>query len=265
MKAVCLFFACLLTLVSVSPSEAKEWRGIKPLDSTRADVKRLLGVPRQSSAHAFFYSLPDAIAVVRFQSGPCDDFGFGWNVPAGTVTGVGVIPKAKDVKEKFFDGLNFKLYHAGGGFELYTHENGMSVETFNGIVTSLDYTPTAQDEVRQCPRVQVCCVDRFPLFDEYNNLSFSDEKARLTNYVIEMKESMNRGVIIVYARTPTDRAQLMKRAARAQRYLTQKHGIEMHRILIVDGGYRSVAVISLNLHAIGGLTGPVYLFPEKGS
>ncbi len=34
MKAVCLIFACLLTLISVSPSDAKEWRGIKPLDST---------------------------------------------------------------------------------------------------------------------------------------------------------------------------------------------------------------------------------------
>ena len=68
MKAVCLIVACLLTSISVkAPSEAKEWRGIKPLDSTRADVKRLLGTPQQSTDHAFYYSLPEEIAVIWFQ------------------------------------------------------------------------------------------------------------------------------------------------------------------------------------------------------
>jgi hypothetical protein len=266
MKIICSVTFCLITaLVSANASLAKEWRGVAPLHSTRADVERLLGVPKQSTPYAFYYSLPDEIAVIWFQPQSCESdlFGLGWNVPIGTVTNIGVIPKANYHKEKFLNGTKFKVQDANAGFFYYTDETeGLSVETFNGIVTSLEYTPMEKEDNRRCPRVQECCVDFFPRFDEYGNLSLGDEKARLDNYAIVMKERLNRGVIVVYGRSRNERGKIMKRAERAKKYLTQKHGIEAQRILIVDGGYRERSATELNLHTIGGLVSRVYLFPE---
>ena len=264
MRTICYLVIGLLTgLGSANSSVAKDWRGIKPLSSTRADVERLLGAPQQSSAHAFFYSLPNEIVVVRFQSGPCDEFGLGWKVPANTVIEVGVIPKEKHRKEKFLDGSEFKVYKAEAGFLYYWDQNGMSVETFEGIVTVLDYAPTAQEEVRRCPRVQECCFDFFPRLYEYENISFEEEKDRLDSYALNMKERMDRGVIVIYGPSSKARAQLMKRAKRAQKYLAQTRGIEEHRVLIVDGGYKERSAIELNLHSIGGLGSRVNLFPQR--
>jgi hypothetical protein len=263
MRTIRFFILSLLTgLSSANSTVAKEWRGIKPLSSTRADVERLLGSPQQSTPYASFYNLSDEIAVVGFQAGPCDEFGLGWKVPVGTVINVGVIPKAKHLKEKFFSGSEFEAYKAEGGFLYYSDQNGMSVETFKGIATVLDYAPTAQEEVRRCPRVQECCFDFFPRFDEYADISFEEEKARLDNYVINMKERMSRGVIVIYGPSTKARAQLMKRASRAQKYLAQTRGIEKHRVLIVDGGYKERSAIELNLHSIGGLGSRVNLFPQ---
>ncbi|MFZ0060660.1 MAG: hypothetical protein WAL47_01330, partial [Pyrinomonadaceae bacterium] len=128
MRTICFFILGLLTgLGSANTSVAKEWRGIKPLSSTRADVERLLGSPQQSTSYASFYNLHDEIAVVGFQAGPCDEFGLGWKVPVGTVINVGVIPKAKRLKEKFFSGSDFQAYKAEAGFLYYSDQNGMSV------------------------------------------------------------------------------------------------------------------------------------------
>jgi hypothetical protein len=105
-------------------------------------------------------------------------------------------------------------------------------------------------------------VDFFPRVDEYGALSYEDEKARLDNYAIEMKERLNRGVIVAYGKSRNERAKIMKRAERAKKYLMLKHGIEPQRILIVDGGYRGRSATELNLHTIGGVVSRVYLFPE---
>jgi hypothetical protein len=267
MKIISSLAVCLMAvLVSDTASFAKEWRGIVPLHATRADVERLLGSPKQSTPYASYYSLPDEIAVVWFQAESCDSnlgkFGFGWNVPAGTVTEIGVIPKANYRKEKFVAGDKFKVQDANAGFFYYTDESeGLSVETFHGIVTSIDYTPTEKEGDRRCPRTQECCVDFFPRVDEYGALSYEDEKARLDNYAILMKERLNRGVIVAYGRSHIERAKIMKRAKRAKKYLTLKHGVEPQRILVVDGGYREHSATELNLHTIGGAVSRVYLFP----
>lgn len=115
---------------------------------------------------------------------------------------------------------------------------------------------------RRCPRIQECCVDFFPRFDEYGNLSIEEEKARLDNYATVMKEQMGRGVIVVYGKSRNERSNIMKRAERAKKYLMQKHEIEAQRILIVDGGYRGHSATELNLHTIGGVVSRVYLFPD---
>src|SRR3954470_1973437 len=92
-----LIISLIAAVVSANACLAKEWRGVVPLRSTRADVERLLGAPKQRTPDSFYYSSPDEIAVVWFQTKSCDSgsvkIDMGWNVPVGNVTNIGVIPK----------------------------------------------------------------------------------------------------------------------------------------------------------------------------
>jgi hypothetical protein len=84
----------LIAFFSAQSVFAKEWRGIVPLRSVRADVERLLGPPSQASPYWSYYILPGELAVVHFQSMSCkDSCRVGWDVPIDTVIGIGVIPK----------------------------------------------------------------------------------------------------------------------------------------------------------------------------
>jgi hypothetical protein len=258
-------FGVLITFFSAQSVFAKEWRGIMPLRSVRSDVERLLGPPTQSSPHGSYYSLPDELAVVHFQSSFCKDAcGFGWNVPIDTVISIGVIPKGNPRKEKFGTSADFKVEKTGAGFVYYTNEHdGLTLEKYNETITLIIYSPTAKEAALQCPSTSECITDSFPTFDEYGNLSIEDEKARLDNYVIQMKNMLDRGAIVVVGESRAVRNGLLKRARRAKRYLVQKRGLEAERLLIVDGGYQASSYTELHLYMIGGDMTRIYFDPEK--
>ena len=254
-----------LLLVLGTVVAAKEWRGIVPLESTRADVERLLGV-QQSSKWASYYNLSREIVVFHFQSQSCDGdmFGLGWNVPAGTVVGIGIIPKGEHRKEEYSLPSNSSVQDSGGGFIYYSdNAAGVSIETYKNLVTLVDYYPGASQDNLRSPQIQECCFDFFPKFDEYQQLSFSDEKARLDNFLINMKERFGRGTIEVVGPTKRDRQNRMKLAERAKKYLVNQQGLEVERVLLVDGGFRDRVGTRLSLYSIGGLVSRIYLFPEK--
>ena len=257
---------CMLACSGITLS--KEWRGITPVHSTVKDVERQLGPPTKRSSFALYYNLSDEIALVRVQNESCDDtagkFGIGWNVPIGTVTEIGIIPKRTFTKDRFVIGNDFKSESANAGFVYFRNEkDGLSVETHKGAVTLVTHSPTAAESHRRCPRVQECCIDFFTNFDQYALLPFQDEKARLDNFVIQMREMMFRGGIVIYGENPTARMKLLKRAQRAKRYLVQTRGLESQRLLIIDGGYREESITELRLYMIGGETIRIYQFSEK--
>lgn len=255
----------LIALFSAQSVFAKEWRGIMPLRSARADVERLLGPPSQSSPYGSYYTLPDELAVIHFQNSSCkDNCGFGWNVPIGTVISIGVIPKGNNRKEKFDLARDFKVQSYGGGFLYYTNEHdGLSLEKYNQTLTLITYSATASEAPLRCPPVKDCIADFFPKFDEYGHISFEDEKARLDNYLIQMKERLGRGAIVVVGENRAVRNRLLRRAERAKKHLVQKRGLEAERLLIIDGGYRPSSYTELHLYMIGGDVSRIYLFPEK--
>jgi hypothetical protein len=258
-------FGVLIAFLSAQGVFAKEWRGIMPLLSVRSDVERLLGPPSQSSPHGSYYSLPDELAVVHFQSSSCkESCGFGWNVPIDTVISIGVVPKGNHRKEKFGAASDFKAEKNGAGFVYYTNEHdGLTLEEYKETITLKIYSPTEKEAALQCPSTRECIIDFFPKFDEYKKLSFEDEKARLDNYVIQMKNMLGRGAIVVVGENRAVRSKLLKRAERAKRYLVQKRGFEAGRFLIVDGGYGASSYTELHLYTIGGAMSRIYLFPEK--
>jgi hypothetical protein len=266
-KRLTFVIALLLAATTQTPAHGQAWRGIIPLRSTREDVERQLGAPAKKFPGAYYYNLPGEVAVVRFQAEACDGesgmgrFGYGWDVPLGTVTTISVIPKANLRKEKFLAGRGFSA-DASAPVVYYTRTGGgLSVETLNGFVTLMNYTPTQKEaELRQCPRTQDCCVDFFHKFDEYVELSFEDEKGRLDNYAIQLEATLGRGVITAYGENPRERRRIMKQEKRAREYLAQKHGIEPQRILIADGGYQKTSSVGLHIYSIGGPGGRIQLY-----
>ena len=80
-------------------------------------------------------------------------------------------------------------------------------------------------------------------FDEYGNIRFNDEKARLDNYAIQLQnEPGSTGTIIVYGSCQGEGQQ---RGDRAKDYLVNTRGIEAGRITVVDGGCRSELNVQL--------------------
>ncbi|HKG47995.1 MAG TPA: Ig-like domain-containing protein [Pyrinomonadaceae bacterium] len=80
-------------------------------------------------------------------------------------------------------------------------------------------------------------------FDEYGNIRFNDEKARLDNYAIQLQNQPGAtGTIIVYGSCAGEAQQ---RGDRAKDYLVNTRGIEAGRITVVDGGCRSDLTVQL--------------------
>jgi hypothetical protein len=80
-------------------------------------------------------------------------------------------------------------------------------------------------------------------FDEYGNIKFNDEKARLDNYAIQLQNQPgSTGTIIVYGSCA---GEAQARGDRAKDYLVNTRGIEAGRITVIDGGCRSDLTVQL--------------------
>ena len=262
-KWIALFAVSLI--VSPGVASGKEWRGIVPLKSTRADVERLLGPPKLTSYSGAYYSLAKEIVVVEYQPTACneDRFGLGWNVPVGTVVGIGVIPKGTHRPQEYQLASGSRIEDRGAGFMYYGDSSaGLGVETYKDRVTLVEYYPELAQEQLRCPRLEKCCVDTFTKFDEYQQLPFADEKARLDNFQFNMNSLVARGTIEVLGPSKSARQEHMKAAIRAKTYLVKQRGVEPERILIVDAGFSPVPLIRLNDYSIGGFASSIWVAPQ---
>jgi hypothetical protein len=80
-------------------------------------------------------------------------------------------------------------------------------------------------------------------FDEYGNIKFNDEKARLDNYAIQLQNAPgSQGHILAYGACA---GEAQARADRAKDYLVNTRGIDASRLVTVDGGCRSELTVEL--------------------
>jgi len=91
-----------------------------------------------------------------------------------------------------------------------------------------------------CPRTASCSTQvgvpkpNCRKFDEYGNIRFNDEKARLDNYAIQLQnEPTSTGYIVVYG---SCEGEGLARGNRAKDYLVNTRGIDAGRITVIDGG-----------------------------
>jgi PKD domain len=82
--------------------------------------------------------------------------------------------------------------------------------------------------------------------DEYGNIRFNDEKARLDNFAIELQnDPTSQGYLICYGGQTGRTGEAQARCDRAKNYLVSTRGIDASRVVTVDGGYREALTVEL--------------------
>lgn len=80
-------------------------------------------------------------------------------------------------------------------------------------------------------------------FDEFGPITFNDEKARLDNFAIELKNTPSaQGYIVAYG---TCVREAQERADRAKEYLIYSRGVDAGRLETIDGGCQSNLAVQL--------------------
>lgn len=145
---------------------------------------------------------------------------YNWSVSAGTISsGQGTSSITVDT--------------AGIGGQTVT----ATVE-LGGLAPSCTRTSSCSTSVKTPPPPPVC-----EKVDEYGNIKFNDEKARLDAYASRLQtDAGSTGYIIGYG---TCEGEGLARANRAKDYLVNTRGIDAGRITVVDGGCRAELWVQL--------------------
>ena len=83
-------------------------------------------------------------------------------------------------------------------------------------------------------------------FDECDNCTFDDQKARLDNLAVELQnDPTTRAYIIAYGGKASPVGQVEKLISRAREYLVTQRGIDASRLSVVNGGFREEDSVEL--------------------
>jgi hypothetical protein len=175
-----------------------------------------------------------------------------WNVPFGTVTAITVYPQTKLLlSDLHMDMSGFEKFvnpHNPDFIYYKNEEKGIIIDTkSDGGVVSTQYFPAAKDGRLRCPNSSAKESNlEARKFDEYSDLPFEDEKARLDNLASYLQEKRDLiGYIIVYAGQQAHAGEAKARAERAKSYLVRECGLDSGRVVIIDGGYREKLMFEL--------------------
>ena len=266
---LCYGFCIVLSVPLLS--YAKDWRGIVPMRSTRADVERLLGEPTAPPKDGSRVYILNKFRSIYFgdEGEVYIDFAEAeipaavdclTRIPAGTVLMIQVTPnKELSLRDLPIDENRFRKFDPSDppeiGYAAYIDEQeGLIIRTFRSRVEEIVYIASAAAKAF-CPsyyenpetfvRLFVCGSYSMK-FDEFGDLSAKEERARLDNYAIQLEnQTGSLGYIIAYAGSRTRAAEALTRAKRAKDYLERERNIDVGRVFAIDGGYREDFTIEL--------------------
>ena len=144
---------------------------------------------------------------------------YNWSVSAGTIT-------------------------SGQGTSSITVDTaGLGGQTVTATVDTGGFAPACSTSASCSTQVKPPPIVLPTKFDEYGNIRFNDEKARLDNYAIQLQNDPGaEGYIIAYG---TCAGEGQTRADRAKNYLVNTRGIDAARITTIDGGCRADLTVEL--------------------
>lgn len=266
---ILLAIFCWLCIALAAPTlaDAKGWRGIVPLRSTRTDVERLLGRPTQRlSEYSVFYRTPNESAIITYSKGlPC---GIGenysqWRVPRNSVESILVTPlKALPLSELRLEEGKYQKRSGGHRPEdIYyiNEEDGESIRVFQEEVMAISYYPGTKETHLACPGLSPapkgCQGPATPVFDSYGDVRFEQEQWLLDNFTIVLTSDRNKtGHIIAYAGKRARVGEARQRAKRAKNYIVKLRRFAANRLRAIDGGYREEPEVQLYVVPRGGCT-----------
>jgi len=144
---------------------------------------------------------------------------YNWSVSAGTITG------------------------GQGTNSITVDTTGLGGQTVTGTVSLGGLDPSCTGTTASCSVTITAPAPPAVKFDEYGNIRFNDEKARLDNYAIQLQNQPgSTATIIVYGSCA---GEAQTRGDRARDYLVNTRGIDAGRITVVDGGCRSDLTVQL--------------------
>jgi len=109
--------------------------------------------------------------------------------------------------------------------------------------------PPACERTRSCSFSVAGLPPQPRKFDEYADLRFNDEKARLDNFAIQLQqEPGTQGYYVIFGSCEGEADQ---RSGRAVDYLVNNRGIDRSRITVVNGGCRETLTVELWLRPTG--------------
>jgi hypothetical protein len=90
--------------------------------------------------------------------------------------------------------------------------------------------------------------------DEYGDIKFEDEKARLDNFAIQLSnEPLSIGYILMSAGQTTFENETTERLERARSYLVNVRAIDRNRVVTIDCGFTSDLMIKLYVASLGAM------------
>jgi hypothetical protein len=128
--------------------------------------------------------------------------------------------------------------------------------------------------IGDCSTSGTCTTDIIPFcglhgvkFDEYGALSFEDERARLDDFALQLKnQSGSQGHILVYAGRGDTSEDIETRLSRSKNYLVNNHGLDPGRVVTENGGKREELTVELYVVPIGAAPPePQPSVPEKAA
>jgi hypothetical protein len=235
----------LLTFMLVVSTQGTPWRGIVPLHSTRQDVERILG-PSKDSCNCI-YKTPTEVVTIGYARDNCTTNPHGWNVPRNTVVTINVSfttpPKLSELKLDIGKYKRTSDLHTPATYYSNEEEGTMYQVSEAGMVALAVYGPRSEDLKLKCDGSQSVSQ---PPFDEYGQMTFDSEKARLDNYAAQLNFlSDSLGYIVVYPTSEKSHLKSLRRARRAWSYLVHVTGVKASRISVIEGGCRDAFTMEL--------------------
>jgi len=247
------FFVILLCAAT---AEAKGWRGIVPLHSTRSQVEQLLGPPtEQNTPYSVVYKTPNETVEIDYAKGrPC---GIGekysrWRVARNTVTTIFITPHpGSPLSQLSIDESRYNKFTVGHLSETrYVNAREGEVLTVLGNeVSSISYFGAADDSHLECPgfpKANLTNCEYIPdPFETLGNISFEQEKFVLDNFYVALITRKAIAYLIAYGGKRARPNEAKKRADRAKRYLVTVRHYADDRIKVLDGGYHEKRALDL--------------------
>ncbi len=227
------------TAESVKRMSSEDWKGIRPLKSTRVEVEKMLGFPLEQDCYDCTYKSETERVTVSYSRGPCKEGGRGWDVPKDTVISFTLYPELEEnVDRTAFDSEQiFDISRET--FVLQNRGIAYTLDEITQAVKRISYLPKESDNDLRC--------SGFPRYNPAGSMyspstAFRREDA-LSNLDVLVTESLIRpaefvSYVIVYAGRQMSKFEYDKLFKTYERHLYEKRGASRQKIKLIKGGRR---------------------------